>query len=420
MELKRTVIFFALAAVLLAVSSDFTYAMQQTVNPGPDETITMTLVGDVIITRRIKQFDDPRDPRFQKMVAIIREADAAFLNLELSLFRLSEFKGQPQEETGGNWELGPPEAAADLKFIGFDLMARANNHTTDYGVEGMRLTTKLLDQLEIVHAGSGMNLGLASRPGYLDTIKGRVALISFASSFTDMSRAGTSRDDMVGRGGLNPLRVDDGEILKRDTERIMHEIRNAKMLSDFVIATSHTHGGNKNVKPPSWQPGFAKECIDAGATAYVSHGPHQLRGIEIYKDKPIFYSLGNFIFQNETIDPIPADYYEKYDLSPDMLAGELYDKRFKGGNVGFPSEDIWYESVIAVPTFSKGKLAELKLYPIELNQKAHRSQRGTPRMAYGEAAKRIIKRLAELSELFGTRIEFKDGIGLWVRKHVDK
>jgi poly-gamma-glutamate synthesis protein (capsule biosynthesis protein) len=188
------------------------------------------------------------------------------------------------------------------------------------------------------------------------------------------------------------------------------------MLSDFVIVTSHTHGGNKNVEPPSWQPGFAKECIDAGAIAYVSHGPHRLRGIEIYKGKPIFYSLGNFIFQNETIDPMPADNYERYDLPPDKLAGELYDKRFKGGTVGFPSEAIWYESIIAVPTFSKGKLVELKLYPIELNQKAPRSQRGTPRMAYGENAEKIIKRLAQLSEPLGIRIEFKNGIGVWVRK----
>jgi poly-gamma-glutamate synthesis protein (capsule biosynthesis protein) len=415
MELKRSGVFLALAAVLLVVSCGLTPAVE-TVNPGPDETITMAFVGDVIITRRVKQFDDPRDPRFQKMVAIIREADAAFLNLEISLFRPSEFKGQPQAESGGNWELGPPEAAADLKFIGFDLMGRANNHTTDYGVEGMRLTNKLLDELGIVHAGSGMNLGQASRPGYLDTIKGRVALISFASSFTKMSRAGASRDDMVGRGGLNPLRIEKDRPLERDRERILHEIRNATMLSDFVIVTSHTHGGNKNVEPPSWQPGFAKECIDAGAIAYVSHGPHQLRGIEIYKGKPIFYSMGNFIFQNETIDPIPADYYERYDLPPDKLAGELYDKRFKGGTVGFPSEAIWYESIIAVPTFSKGKLVELKLYPIELNQKAPRSQRGTPRMAYGENAEKIIKRLAQLSEPLGIRIEFKNGIGVWVRK----
>ena len=99
-----------------------------------------------------------------------------------------------------------------------------------------------------------------------------------------------------------------------------------------------------------------------------------------------------------------------------ITSDTIYDKRFTGDTVGFPSEAIWYESVIAVPTFSKGKLVELKLYPIELNQKAPRSQRGTPRMAYGENAEKIIKRLAQLSEPLGIRIEFKDGIGVWVRK----
>jgi poly-gamma-glutamate capsule biosynthesis protein CapA/YwtB (metallophosphatase superfamily) len=414
MQARRLGVNSGLALFLLLGLSGLTTAVE-VVNPGPDETITMALVGDVLISRKVKQFDDPRDPRFQKMAETIRDADVAFLNLEVSSFRLSEFNGQPQAQSGGNWVLASPEMVTDLKHLGFDLMNRANNHTTDFGVEGMRLTNKHLDDIGIVHAGSGMSLGRASRPGYLDTIKGRVALVSFASTFTSMSRAGATRDDMVGRGGLNPLDIDDGQPITRDRERILHEIRNASLLSDFVIASSHTHGGNKNIKPPSWQPEFARACIDAGATTYVSHGPHRLRGIEIYKGKPIFYSLGDFIFQNETIDPMPAESYERYDLPPGALAGEFYDTRFKGGTVGFPTESIWYESVIAVPTFSHGELTELKLYPIELNQKAPRSQRGTPRMVYGETAERIIKDLAEISEPFGTKIKFKRGIGIWVR-----
>ena len=82
--------------------------------------------------------------------------------------------------------------------------------------------------------------------------------------------------------------------------------------------------------------GIHKKCIDAGATTYIIHGPHQLRGIDIYKGRPIFYSLGNFIFQNETIDPMPADYYEKYGLPDTALASDLYDARFKNGTSGFP------------------------------------------------------------------------------------
>ena len=74
---------------------------------------------------------------------------------------LTEFKGWGEVENGGNWELGPPEVLEDLKAIGFDLMNRANNHSTDYGVEGLRLTNQLLDRLGIVHAGTGLTLGQA-------------------------------------------------------------------------------------------------------------------------------------------------------------------------------------------------------------------------------------------------------------------
>ena len=467
MNFKEAVI---LSVVFILLMFCFEVPAMAEVKSGSEDTITMAFVGDVISTRSLKPFDDPRDPRFQEVISVIKAADAAMLNLEESLFRMSEFKGWPEAETGGQWELGPPEAAGELKEMGFDLMARANNHATDYGVEGMRLTDRLLDEVGIVYAGTGMNLGQASRPGYFDTIKGRVGLVSFASSFTESSRSGASRDDVPGRPGLNALRlkrkyqVDEktfktlcelapkigGKVYKdkktlrafqvrspyshllieagegyyieetpnkRDEERILHEINNATKLSDFVIATCHAHQPwNKSVLPPNWMGEFAKKCIDAGAVAFVGHGPHQLRGIEIYKDRPIFYSLGNFIFQNETIDPLPADDYEKYDLPSTALAGEFFDKRTKTSDLyNFEENAVWYESVIAVPRFEGGGLAELKLYPIELAHKAPRSQRGTPRMAKGKLAEKIIKHLAELSEPFGTEIEFKDGIGVWVR-----
>ena len=428
---------------------------------GPHATWSLAAAGDAIITRRIAQFDHAGDPRFHRMVEVIRGADAAFLNLELSLFRLSEFKGWPEVENGGNWELGPPEAAKDLQAMGFDLLNRANNHTTDYGVEGMRLTNQWLDEIGIVHSGTGMNLGQASRPGYLETAKGRVALIGLATTFTPMSRAGAARPEVMGRPGLNALRVDRKyqadpatfqalraaasrlggrvpqdasaplrvfgvavepgpetrvvEALHRgDEERILREVRNAARLADFVVVNSHSHEpGNDAVVPPPWLVEFAKKCLDAGAATYIVHGPHQLRGIEVYKGKPIFYSLGNFVFQNETIDPMPADHYELYSLPDTALASDLYDARFKGGTTGFPSSPIWYESVVAVPTFKGQEMVDLKLYPIDLGQKAARSQRGTPRMADEPTGRKIIERIAEQSAAFGTTIVYENGIGVW-------
>ena len=456
---------FALIAVAFALSPALVEAQRQPARPaemlpGPTTTWSLAVVGDAIITRRVAQFDNPADPRFQDMAKAIRGADAAMVNLEISLFRLSEFKGWPEVENGGNWELGPPEAAHDLKQLGFDLYNRANNHTTDYGVEGMRLTDKLLDDLGLVHAGSGVNLGDASRPGYLDTPKGRIAFIGLATTFETMSRAGEPRGPVPGRPGLNALRIEDSyeadpqtfenlraaavalagghadeavnedevelltQIVRRgektrtittvnavDEARILREIRNATSMADYVVVTSHSH--ESTVVPPVWLSEFIKKCLDAGAATYVIHGPHLLHGIEIYKGKPIFYSLGNFIFQNETIDPMPTDHYELFGLPETALAADLYDARFDNGTTGFPSDAEYYESVIAVPTFQGQQLMELKLYPIELGHKAPRSQRGTPRLADEATGRKIIERLAEMSKPLGTTIIYQNGIGVW-------
>ena len=439
---------------------------QKEIAPGPGTAWSLAAVGDAIITRRIAAFENDGDPRFARMTQVIRGADAAFLNLEISLFRLSEFKGWPEVENGGNWELGPPEAAQDLKAMGFDLFNRANNHTTDYGVEGMRLTTRLLDDLGLVHSGSGDTLGQASRPAYFETPKGRIALIGLATTFTPMSRAGEARDDVMGRPGLNALRLDrkytaDPETFQslrtvatrlgvrvppdpsaplrlfgtliepgatnrlvetvnpRDEARILREVRNAANMADYVVVNSHSHEpGNDFVVPPEWLREFVKKCLDAGATTYVIHGPHQLRGIEVYKGKPIFYSLGNFVFQNETIDPMPSDHYEQFNLPPTALASDLYDARFKGGTTGFPSSSVWYESVVAVPTFQGAQVTEIKLHPIELGHKAPRSQRGTPRLADDATGRTILERIARLSAELGTRISVENGVGVWRRAAV--
>jgi poly-gamma-glutamate capsule biosynthesis protein CapA/YwtB (metallophosphatase superfamily) len=456
----------AVVSSLLALAAVVPLNSQQPSAPAPTTgapTWTLAAVGDAIITRRLAQFDHDRDPSFQQMAKLIRDADAAFLNLEISLFRLSDFKGWPEVENGGNWELGPPEAASGLKAMGFDLFNRANNHTTDYGVEGMRMTSRLLDEVGIVYAGVGETLGDASRPGYFETTKGRIALVGLATTFTPMSRAGASRPDMRGRPGLNPLRVDRryeadpatleslralaakfgggaaeskdpkapvrllGAVVQpgsanrvietvnaRDQERILREVRNAARQADYVIVTSHSHEpGNNSVVPPPWMVEFTKKCIDAGATTYIIHGPHQLRGVEIYKGRPIFYSLGNFIFQNETIDPMPADDYETYNLPDTALASDLYDARFKNGTSGFPSSPVWYESVVARPTFRGTELVALALHPIDLAQNAPRSQRGTPRLADAATGKKIIDRIAQQSAAFGTSIVYENGVGVW-------
>jgi len=452
----------ALSCAALALVSAPGLLAQQVTVPGPDVRWTLAAVGDAIITRRVAQFDHAADPAFAAMTRVIREADAAALNLEINLFDMEMFEGWPEVENGGAWELGPPVAAHDLKEMGFDLFARANNHTTDYGVAGMRATNRLLDELGLVHAGTGENLGWASRPGYLETTKGRIALIGLATTFTNMSRAGAARPEVPGRPGLNALRVTTrteatpaaltqaaalavalggrqpeagaavrvagatlypgpenravSSVEPEDTARILREIRNAADQADFVVVTSHSHEpGNSATAPDEWMREWAHACIDAGAVVYMIHGPHQLRGVEIYKGRPIFYSLGNFVFQNETIDPMPSDNYEGFDLPATALAKDLYDARFRNGTTGFPSSPVWYESVVALPTFEGKELVELRLYPIDLGQTRPRSQRGTPRLADAETGRKIIDRMAQQSAAFGTVIRYEAGVGVWRR-----
>lgn len=79
----------------------------------------------------------------------------------------------------------------------------------------------------------------------------------------------------------------------QDVANVLRNVRRGKQFSDFCIATNHGHQpGNWSQEPPDYEQALARRLIDAGADAYIGHGPHQLRGIEIYKGRPIFYSLG--------------------------------------------------------------------------------------------------------------------------------
>jgi poly-gamma-glutamate synthesis protein (capsule biosynthesis protein) len=429
--------------------------------------MTLAMAGDAILTRRVMVYDHPGDPAFSGLVRLVRGADVAIINLEESLFRFSEFKGWAEAENGGNWEVAPPEMATELTDMGFDMFARANNHTTDYGVEGMRETNRLLDRLGIPHAGSGNNLGEASRPAYLDTARGRVALISFTTSFPPMSRAGQSRPDMAGRPGANAVRLHRTievdpvtfetlrqlapswnrtlppkpdvttfrlnetagatrvrksdriaaweEVDVRDRDRILREIRNASRLADLVVVNIHGHQpGNFSVEPPEWMKQLTRECIDAGASLIAIHGPHQLRGVEVYKDRPILYSIGNFFLQTETIDPEPADRYEAAGLGPDALVSDYLVAR-DHENKGFPSSPKWYESVLALVTFEQGAFTGMRFVPLDLGQKMVLPRRGTARLAGPEKGRAILERLQALSVPFGTQLLIEDGVAVWRR-----
>ena len=109
----------------------------------------MALTGDSIITRRLSVYEEPE---FLQMIELIRSADMAFTNLEM-LFH--DYEPYPMAESGGTWMRADPALANDLVWAGIDMVSRANNHTGDYGVLGMELTTKYVAETGIVQAGVG-------------------------------------------------------------------------------------------------------------------------------------------------------------------------------------------------------------------------------------------------------------------------
>ena len=195
-----------------------------------------------------------------------------------------------------------------------------------------------------------------------------------------------------------------------DEREILKSIRAAKQLSDFVIVTIHAHEpGNWSETPADFLPKLAHEAIDAGADAFVGHGPHQLRGIEVYRGKPVFYSLGNFIFQLDLLAPVASDLYEQYKMdSATATDGEfnaMWNERVFGG-------EVWYQSVVTTSRFEKGQLAEIQLRPIDLSYGARGADRGVPRPAAPAVAQAILERMQRLSQPFGTQLTIERGVGV--------
>lgn len=415
-----------------------------------DGLFTMALTGDAIITRRLSPY---KEPAFLEMIELVRSADVSFTNLEILLH---DYEPAPAVSSGGTYMRADPHMAEELTWGGIDIVSMANNHTGDYGAEGMRLTRRHAEAAGLVTAGAGENLAEAREARFLETHEGRVALVATASTFTDHSVAGPPRGAVRGRPGLSPLRIEStrtlrsdhlerlretlrdigedvsepGETLNvfgtrlepgpesgrtsepnaRDMQEIADVVRNASALAEYVIVSIHAH----NQGP--YLPVFARAMIDAGADAFVGHGPHYLTGIEIYEGKPILYSLGDFIFQNETLLRLPYDNYDRYDLGDASGAwvADFNAARYRNETSGFPARPEIWESVVAMPTFDGERLVALELHPITLGFGRPASVRGRPMLADRELGRKIIEVLAEASAEHGTSVEWVEDRGIGI------
>lgn len=386
-------------------------------------------------------FLDRPDAALAAAVRPLAEADAAFANVEGGVFDLESFDGYPAAENGGGTPLGAAAVAHDLKAIGLDIVSQANNHATDWGVEGLLATGRSLAAAGLAQAGAGPDLTSARAPAYVDTPGARVALVATASSFTAMSPAADARGQRRARPGLSPLnvralrlvtaeqmqvlaaipargrrgdttietpprelsigregfRLGEGggltyEVDAKDREAVLQGVAQAEAEADLVVFSIHAHQGdgaaNGAEGPADFLQPLFHAAIDAGADVVVRHGPHALEGIEIYRGKPIFYGMASLFFD----------------------VGDA-ERRFgpAGREWAFPPE--WDDGAIAVTEFRDGRAAEIRIHPLVMRFDTP-DRMGMPGPANAEEAIRILERVRRQSVRFGVEVLIENGVGV--------
>lgn len=239
------------------------------------------VVGDFFPNYELKKTLKNNDPHkiFGKFYNIIQRSDLAIVNLESPL----TFYDKAIKKTG-------PALKADIFFAGFlknsgfGLACLANNHIMDYGSVGLQNTIDALKSSGLDHVGAGGSINLGKLPFVYTSIEGKtLAILNFTEN-----EWSTTKGDYPGAVGFDPVSN-------------FYSIQEAKKSFDFVLVI--THGGHENYHLPSKSyRDLLRFFVDAGADAIVNHHSHCITGFEIYKEKPIYYSIGNFLFDKKGTD----------------------------------------------------------------------------------------------------------------------
>ena len=172
--------------------------------------------------------------------------------------------------------------------MGVDMVTLANNHVYDYGVDAFNDMLDSFNEYKIPHIGAGHNIEEAKNPYYFIINGYKIAFVSASRAEKNIMTPGASSDS----GGVFRC---------YDPTDMINLIKELKSNSDYVIPIIH-FGRENSHELEEEQVSSAHAYIDAGADMVVGHHVHTLQGVEIYNDKPIIYNLGNFLFNNETID----------------------------------------------------------------------------------------------------------------------
>ncbi|HSB72978.1 MAG TPA: CapA family protein [Candidatus Methylomirabilis sp.] len=331
-------------------------------------------------------------PDTAAVIETLRAADIAFANLEAPLTT----RGVRAEKQ--NTLRADPGQVEDLLAAGLDVVSLANNHMLDYGIDGLTDTLALLERQGVRQVGGGGCLEAARQGVVLDGPGGRMGFLAFASTLPQGFAAA------AGRPGIAPIHVTAAFVvenplaqeqpgtpppvitfpLRQDLDAASGVVRGLTAQADFVAVSAHWGVAGQDAIM-DYQREVGRALIDAGCDMILGHHPHRLHGVELYRGKPIFYSLGNFVFE-----PLPASGNSPHlSFRGRMTAANVYGAMRR-------------EGVLVDARVRGGHLEGLSLLPVLLDEGGYPTLRT-------DAAAQFASLLADLSAGMGTRFEVETG-----------
>lgn len=313
--------------------------------------VIVSAVGDMMLdgsSRRVlsaQGYDYP----FAQVRQFFSASQIVFGNLEGPLTT----RGTPEQDKTYVFRSPPEQVGNALKAAGFNVVTLANNHTLDYGADGLAQTMATLDALGIRHVGAGHDLAAARRPALMMANGQRVAVLGYSMTLPENFFAGRNRP---------------GTAFAHE-HQVREDIKQAREKADIVLVAFHW-GQERKTELREYQVRIGHAAIDAGADVVIGHHPHILQGIEQYKNGVILYSLGNFTFGTYSMNSA--------------------------------------RSAIAQLHFRNAALYKLRLIPINVNNFEVQFQ---PQPLRGAAADAVIDNVRTLSAALNTEVHNNNGVG---------
>lgn len=293
-----------------------------------DRDLTMVLVGDVFVRR-----EDPPS-MFRHVGAVLRGADFTLGNLEGPVAD----SGVPMPARSDPRLINLKSNARNIAAIeaaGFDAMGVTNNHSLDFGYEALFETRAHLDRIGVRHTGAGRSKAEAHAPAIVECHGCRVALLAYDSVFMPGWEAGEDKPGIAvirARTAYEPSprfneQPGSPPIVRswawpEDKDRLAADIAAARRQADLVVCSFHWGVSWHYVKLAEYQVEVGHHAVDAGADLVFGHHPHVLQGVEVYRGRAIFYSLGNFAFD--------LDMPDNFEREAGIVRCRIRDQRITG------------------------------------------------------------------------------------------